>query len=61
LLPKAFQRLQTTMNLSLDRSAHHACTRGLDTRPDARPPHEQQIVLVNADEVRAMAPRLWET
>jgi hypothetical protein len=34
---------------------------GLDTRPDARPPHEQQIVLVNADEVRAVAPRFWET
>src|SRR5580658_5854853 len=34
---------------------------GLDTKPDARPPHEQQIVLVNADEVRALAPRLWET
>ena len=34
---------------------------GLDTKPDARPPHEQQIVLVNADEIRALAPRLWET
>jgi WYL domain-containing protein len=34
---------------------------GLDTRPDARPPHEQQIVLVNVDDVRALAPRLWET
>jgi len=33
----------------------------ISTRPDARPPHEQQIVLVNADEVRALAPRLWET
>ena len=34
---------------------------GLDTRPDARPPHEQQIVLVNADEVKRRQPRLWET
>jgi hypothetical protein len=34
---------------------------GLDTRPDARPPHEQQIVLVNEAEIRALAPRLWET
>jgi hypothetical protein len=34
---------------------------GLDTKPDARPPHEQQIVLVNEAAIRALAPRLWET
>jgi hypothetical protein len=34
---------------------------GLDTKPDARPPREQQIVLVNEEEIRALAPRLWET
>jgi hypothetical protein len=34
---------------------------GLDTKPDARPPQQQHIVLVNAEEVKAWQPRLWET
>lgn len=40
----------------------YALTRlGLDTKPDARPPQQQHIVLVNAEHVKQWQPRLWET
>lgn len=49
----------TSVSITVRRSLlYYALKRlGFDVAPDARPPHEQQIVLVNRDEVDAMTTR----